>query len=416
MKKILVLTLLFLLSQNASYTKDYTKLHVKEMQKSQKYSATKNYFNEYSPSTNDNVKTQIKDPKLFNFGNYKEISDNDFNKKIKKDEIEYAKISKFLSGRTIDFYNSQAESDDFYMVYRIAEKIIRANNLDFVNWRIIIDKSEDFNASSSETNCISINTGALDTLSNNENALALLIGHELAHSLLGHRARKVELIESINRSLRVNNKFYFLYARKKYYKESKKMELAADIEGARLILKAGYDINSARETLSFMNTLGNASDSHSTHPKPKDRLSNYDENIKYFLIDEWKKEGRYNIYESEVLKCQKSSNRKSIIIARGKLSNSSSYYSTETLENLNLRLGYKSYVNGEFEKSINYFKDYLKLDKNNYAVYLYISYAYKYLYEQDGKVNNLDSAKIFADYAKTLAPNNQFVNEQIQNL
>ena len=45
-----------------------------------------------------------------------------------------------------------------------------------------------------------------------------------------------------------------------------------------------------------MNTMGNAADSHSTHPNPKDRLASYDENRKYFMDEEWVKQGRYNIY------------------------------------------------------------------------------------------------------------------------
>ena len=67
----------------------------------------------------------------------------------------------------------------------------------------------------------------------------------------------------------------------------------------------------------------------------------------------------------------------------------------------------------DFKDAIKYFKDYLKLDKSNYAVYLYISYAYEYLYKQNSSEGDLKSAKEFADYAKSLAPENKYVKEQV---
>ena len=88
-------------------------------------------------------------------------------------------------------------------------------------------------------------------------------------------------------------------------------------------------------------------------------------------------------------------------------------YQPETPEQLYLRFGYKSYVNGEFDKAIDYFKNYLELNKNNYAVYLYISYAYECLYKQSGKSSHLEAAKQFANYAKMLDANNKHVKEQI---
>ena len=50
--------------------------------------------------------------------------------------------------------------------------------------------------------------------------------------------------------------------------------------------------------------------------------------------------------------------------------------------------------------TMQHFKNYLKSDKSNYAVYLYISYAYEGLYRQTEKSSYLDSAKEFADYAQ----------------
>ena len=297
MKKIHILFAILLFINASCEAKDYAKLHIKEMQKSQKYATSKTYFADYAPQASASKGFEIKDPKLIKLDGYKEISDVQYKAKLAKDNIEYAKINKFLITRKIDNYNTQAYGEDFYKVYRIAEKIIRANKLDYINWRIVIDTKSDFNAYS-DANCIIINTGAFDTLSNNDDALALLIGHELAHSILGHQARDAELYKKLEKAERINNYWYHLYRKKKLFSESRKMEFAADAEGAKLALKAGYDLTSAKETISFINTLGNAADSHSTHPNPKDRLASYDENRKYFMDEEWIKQGRYNIYNS----------------------------------------------------------------------------------------------------------------------
>ena len=305
MKKILILCAALVVTCANCDAKDYAKLHIKEMQKSQKYASSKTYFTDYAPQTTITNNFEIKDPKLIKLGGYKEISDAQYKAKLAKDNIEYAKINNFLITRKVDNYNTQAYGEDFYKIYRITEKLIRANNLDFINWRIVIDTDKEFNATSSNTNCITINTGAFDTLSNNEDALAMLIGHELAHSLLGHAARKEELFKGIQKAERVNNYWYYLYHKKKLFRESKKMEFAADAEGAKLALKAGYDLSKGKELLDFINTTGNANDSYSFHPKPQERLKSFQENRKYFMDEEWIKQGRYNIYNSPVLECVK---------------------------------------------------------------------------------------------------------------
>ena len=114
------------------------------------------------------------------------------------------------------------------------------------------------------------------------------------------------------------------------------------------------------------------------------------------------------------MSCEKSSNRNSIIIGRAKTQKG--FYMAESPQDMYLRYGYKSYLSGDFRESIKYFKNYLKSDKSNYAVYLYISYAYEGLYKKTEKSGYLDSAKEFADYAQKLAPENEYVKEQVSDL
>ncbi|BAY34060.1 peptidase M48 Ste24p [Nostoc carneum NIES-2107] len=81
---------------------------------------------------------------------------------------------------------ASSESDqeviaDEKSIYPIAEKIIRANGLDEYSWRIKIEEDYDDNASARDLNQIVILKGLLDKVDGDEAAIALIIGHEIAH-------------------------------------------------------------------------------------------------------------------------------------------------------------------------------------------------------------------------------------------
>lgn len=412
MKKFLVICALCLLAQTPSEAKDYVKHHIKEMKKSQQYAATNSYF---SDDKNKIAKTfEIKDPKLIKLGGYEEVSLASAKAKKLKDDAEYKKVAKYLASSKVNEYHMQAFGEDFYHVYRIMERIIRANNLDYVNWRLNIKANESFNAYNSYVNSVTLYTSAYDTFRDNDDALALLIGHEMAHGLLGHQKRKAKYIAKIERARRVGHYTSYQIAIKSYKKASREMEYTADVEGAKLALKAGYNLSKAKELLSYMNTFSSDVDElNSTHPNTEKRIENFNQNRKYFMDEEWKKQGEYNIYKSEVLSCEKSSNRNSIVINSGKLKSKGAYYQPEDMEQLMLRLGYMSYINGEFKEAVKYFEEYLKLNKGNYAVYLYMSYANEAMYKKTGKDKYLEEAKTFAEYAKKLSPDNKYVQKQV---
>ncbi len=413
MKKLLILFLVCILFQAYAEAKDYAKLHEKEMKHAQKYGTTNKHFNSYAPNVtvNTNSINGIKAPKILKIGNYQEIPEDKYKEKMAKDKKDYDKIAKSFDASKTDNYHGQAYNSDFYQLYRVAEKIIRANNLDYINWRITVARDTSFNASSSNMNNITINTGLFDTLSSNDDALALVIGHEMGHALLGHQARQARTWRKIKRlSVMQNSGLATLAVLKKLTIDAKNMEYAADIEGAKLISKAGFDLTNARETINFIASMDDDLNRwFATHPSGEDRIKNYEENRVYFVEDEWRKQGRYNLYYSTVLSCQKSSDRKSIVISKGESRNPDLYYRPETMVDLYKRYGYKSYLKGDFKDAIKYFKKVLDEDRGDYAVYLYTSYAYEYLGDKE-------SAKEFAGYAQTLAPNNQYVKEQIENL
>ena len=411
MRKILIVFLALIVAQINCEAKDYAKAHMKQMKKNQEYRISNTYLSDYKPEQKT-LNLEIKDPKLIKLGGYENIPVNKFKEKRAKDEQEYKKISAFLASKKLNEYYMQAYNEDFFRVYRVAERLIRANNLDFMNWRLSIDSENSFNAYNSQTNRITVLVGTLDTLRGNDDALALIMGHEIAHGLMGHTKRQAKYRAKVERALRLNHYGAYHIALKRYNKASRDMEYEADVVGAKLVAKAGYNLSNARETLSYMNTLDDADELNSTHPTTEKRIKNFEQNRKYFMDSEWVKQGLYNIYKSDVIECEKSSNRNSIVLLRGKTSN----YSDESIDEMYLRYGYKSYVNGEFKEAIKYFKNYLKLNKGNYAVYLYISYANECLYKQTGNAKYLESAKEFAGYAKTIEPDNKYVKEQILSL
>ena len=259
MKKVLFILIFCLFINLGAEARDYVNLHLKEMKHAKKYGVTNQYFKDYSEDEKENVQEEcnikLKDPKLIKLGGYDNETLSKYNEKIKKDNIEYQKIKEYLANKKIDDFNSQAYPEDFYKIYRIAEKIIRANNLDYINWRIIIDTDRNFNANSSELNCLVFNTGLIDTFKDNDDALALIVAHEISHSMLGHGERLNFIYNQMLKAKRDGSPTFYAYYKRKYLIDSKNSEYAADVEGAKLITKAQFNLENAKEALSVINTM-----------------------------------------------------------------------------------------------------------------------------------------------------------------
>jgi predicted Zn-dependent protease len=90
-------------------------------------------------------------------------------------------------------------NEDVYVIYRITERIARANNLDQTPWRIVAVDEYDINAFASENNKISLYTGLLDQLGGDSSAVACVVAHEMAHHTERHiamsEAEKAELLQ-----------------------------------------------------------------------------------------------------------------------------------------------------------------------------------------------------------------------------
>ena len=422
MKKSILAILLVLAIQIPALADSYIDKQLKESKKNTKYSTMKKHTAKHDIAKKGTL-NEIRDPKLITLSEIKPVDEAKYQAKIAKDNLIYESQIKKEIQKKLKTVNIQPADVDFYNVYRISERLIRANNLGYMNWRIAIRKSEDtVNAASTAANFIWVYTALYDTFYTNEDALAFVIAHEMAHHILGHSQRKMELAYRLSRLSIKSGAGYELadsvgelaaFAQKKrLLAESRKMEYMADIEGAILLTRAGYDMDKAMEALNFFNALPNVKTLNDTHPIPKKRIESMNENRQTF-IDEWVNEGKNNIMNSNVLSCKKSSDRVSIVI--NKDPSTRKYYEPETLENKLTRIAYKSYKNGNFKDAIKYFEK-LNDITENYANYLYISYANEYLYDETQNDKYLKAALENAKKANTLNAEDKYSAEQIENI
>lgn len=423
MKKFLILIIGILTITNCVIARDYTKIQHKELNHARKYGTTQirtQYFN----NNLKRIDFTTKDPHILRLGEYDVIDSKTYSEKLNTDEEEYKKIEKTLKTVNIKNYNSQATGDDYYRIYRITERIIRANRLDYQIWRVGITREPDtLNAYSVNGNYINLYTSIIDSCSDNDDALAMTIGHEIAHILLGHQRRRVKTIEKLNRLYRrakTGNSYAIMsynILKRKLLIDTKNMEYAADVEGAKLAAKAGYDMNKAVDILLLFESIDSGNDYHSDHPTPKKRIENFNQNIKMLPQAEWREWGKYNIYNTSVLDVKASSDRKSIIISGSeKQGTSNEYYNIDSVEDINLRYAYASYLNGDYEKSLKYYEKYFSTNKTNAIAYLYASYAAIEAYNRSTEIKYKTLSETYIKMAKNLNPKNTYIREQEKQL
>jgi predicted Zn-dependent protease len=88
------------------------------------------------------------------------------------------------------FYETAKEElpSDYYMIYRIIDRMARANQLDNLPWRIWIAPSYEVNAFAGDTNLVAFFSGLLEQIDGDPHAIACVVGHEIAHHTQNHIA------------------------------------------------------------------------------------------------------------------------------------------------------------------------------------------------------------------------------------
>lgn len=90
---------------------------------------------------------------------------------------------------------------DFYALYRIVDRLARANEYDTRPWQVVRVAKYDTQAFAKNANLIAIYNGALEQLGGDASALACMISHEMAHHKQRHQVitnvEKTEFIAQI---------------------------------------------------------------------------------------------------------------------------------------------------------------------------------------------------------------------------
>ena len=408
MKRIFVLSFSLLMFIQPIFAANYLDKQLKSAQHAKKYNSVKIHTKSFD-ANQTNINNKLKDPKLINLNYAPKIDNTKYEAKLKADEIEYKKQKAHLSQNKEGIYRNKVYGEVLYNLYRITEKIIRANNLDYINWRIVLCKEiAEFNAFTTSANLIAIYSALYDSLYGNDDALAFVVAHELSHQILGHPQRRLDLKKTLRKWVPDGEEGMLDTI---YYKKMRDMELEADSEAFALLNQAGYDPNKALSAINFIEAIPNYKNLYNSHPMPKERRENAIETITY-LNPYAKEEGKANIYKSKVLNSQNSADRISFVIVGNDKNDS---YTPEDYEKRLLRFAYLSYLKGKNKEAIKYFEKLNELSPK-YEYYLYLSYAYENSYKNTGKEKLLEKAREMATLAINSSKNNKHAIEQLADL
>lgn len=345
----------------------------------------------------------LKDANLINIAEYKKINSFSQKKKIFLDNKEHKKYKEILSNEEYD-------------IYIIADKILRANNLQYKNWRIGFKLEKDvINAVLLNNNLILINSSLYDLLHQNKDALAFVLAHELAHFLLSHQKETMEneyKIKKLEADIKKLNsqKQGEIYAKNlknlinNIYLAQRESELKSDSLALELIIKAGYDLNLALEVFDYIDEDCRFYENKNFYPLIYERKDNLLEEYKILNIENLKKEGEFNLFSSIPLSVQKSMDKETLVI--NKPQNYKDYsFNFKTKHRKYLEKAYSLYLKNDFENAKNYFQKATELNQNDYIAPLYLSY----IYEAQG---NVKLAKKYIKKARIIKPKDENILKQ----
>lgn len=156
-----------------------------------------------------------------------------------------------------------ATHPSYYRVMCVMEKLVHSNwalsNMKTHKWKVAIVDSSDINAYVLASGHVYVHIGLLNFVQN-DNQLAIVLAHEMAHALLGHAAEKVSYAQIIDYFViilmaaiwafmpfdgiaLITQAFYEKVVQILLdYPYSRKLEKEADIIGLQLAAKACYDV------------------------------------------------------------------------------------------------------------------------------------------------------------------------------
>ncbi len=195
---------------------------------------------------------------------------------------------------------------DYEMVQRVAQRIAAAADEPGFNWEARLLKADDVpNAFCLPNGRIAIYTGILP-ITQNENGLAVVMGHEVAHAVLRHGGKRMtsaNLTEAAMAALDAGLGMSDMSPESRSgvmaaigmgasvgitLPFSRGHETEADVEGLRYAIRAGYDANEAPKLWERMAQRGGSGGPVwlSTHPASLDRAQKLREMIPILVEQE----------------------------------------------------------------------------------------------------------------------------------
>ena len=262
------------------------------------------------------------------------------------------------------YENAKKELDkDYYILYRIVERISRANQLDDFTWRIRILPEDDINAYASESNLLEINKGLLEQL--DASAIACAVAHEMGHHLKKHASieesiahqwynklnldarNKAIIIDLMRKGLlekfkkgsqnteRISNLFQRLggvnnisktlidkinsSADERYHSDRRKLkrahEFEADMIAYEFSVRSGFEQKGCLRLMELLSRQNGAQlDNDANHPSVNKRIAKLKEHGLKYDIQVLKNEGDRNTASTSALNYEYNRNKKLLII------------------------------------------------------------------------------------------------------
>ncbi len=117
----------------------------------------------------------------------------------------YPLISQSLLPMAVEDESEKAKAElteNYYLLYRVTDRLARANGLDNNPWLVTIAPDYEANAFAQAPNQISIYSGLVASLRGDLDALACVVGHEMAHHSERHESLSPAEREAVDQQLR----------------------------------------------------------------------------------------------------------------------------------------------------------------------------------------------------------------------
>ncbi len=117
----------------------------------------------------------------------------------------YPLISQSLLPVAVEDESEKAKAElteNYYLLYRVTDRLARANGLDNHTWLVTIAPGYKANAFAQAPNQLSLYIGLVDQLRGDLDALACVVGHEMAHHSERHESLSPAEREAIDKELK----------------------------------------------------------------------------------------------------------------------------------------------------------------------------------------------------------------------